>query len=210
MLCDMGTMINRRRVCGGKSLPYDAEIEYLESTGTQYIDTGVDVNFSANILEQISTLAFSVTNVRQLNGTNGWGYWGTTNKNYFECPGTTTSTTVGTDFHSVDYIFSKSSNKPHTVMYVDDNKIVDKTPSGTLAGYEYRVFIFAIGGRGGAAAQIFCREKLKSYQILIDNVVVRDYIPVRVGRVGYLYDKVSGQLFGNAGTGSFTLGHDKT
>lgn len=197
---------------GGSVLPYDAEIEYLESTGTQYIDTGVDVNFSANILEQISTLAFSVTNVRQLNGTNGWGYWGTTNKNYFECPGTTTSTTVGTDFHSVDYIISKSSNNPntpHTVMYVDDNKIVDRT-FGELVGYEYRVFIFAIGGRGGAAAQFFCREKLKSYQILIDNVVVRDYIPVRVGQVGYLYDKVSGQLFGNSGTGSFILGPDKT
>ena len=24
----------------GKRLPYDAEVEYLESTGTQYIDTG--------------------------------------------------------------------------------------------------------------------------------------------------------------------------
>lgn len=206
----MGTLLNRRRYMGSSSsLPYDAEIEYLESTGTQYIDTGVNVNFSANILEQISTLAFSVTNVRQLNGANGWGYWGTTNKNYFECPGTTTSTTVGTDFHSVDYIISKSSNSPHTVMYVDENKIVDKT-IGALVYYEYRVFIFAIGGRGEAAAQFFCREKIKSYQILIDNVVVRDYIPVRVGQVGYLYDKVSGQLFGNAGTGSFTLGPDKT
>ena len=26
---------------GGAKLPYDAEVEYLESTGTQYIDTGV-------------------------------------------------------------------------------------------------------------------------------------------------------------------------
>lgn len=28
----MGLMLNRRRVMGGK-LPYDAEIEYLESSG---------------------------------------------------------------------------------------------------------------------------------------------------------------------------------
>ena len=27
----------------GKSLPYDAEVEYLESTGTQWIDTGVKI-----------------------------------------------------------------------------------------------------------------------------------------------------------------------
>ena len=35
-----------------------------------------------------------------------------------------------------------------------------------------------------------------------------DLIPVRVGTTGYMYDKVSGQLFSNNGTGSFTLGQD--
>jgi hypothetical protein len=39
--------------------------------------------------------------------------------------------------------------------------------------------------------------------------LVRDYIPVRKNRVGYLYDKVSGELFGNANSsGSFTYGND--
>ena len=41
----------------------------------------------------------------------------------------------------------------------------------------------------------------------------RDFIPVRVGSganaVGYMYDRVSGQLFGNAGTGAFVIGPDK-
>lgn len=37
---------------------------------------------------------------------------------------------------------------------------------------------------------------------------ILDLIPVRVGNVGYMYDKVSGQLFGNAGTGDFILGPD--
>ena len=37
-----------------------------------------------------------------------------------------------------------------------------------------------------------------------------DIIPVRVGDVGYLYDRVSGQLFGNSGTGEFIVGPDKT
>ena len=40
-----------------------------------------------------------------------------------------------------------------------------------------------------------------------DNVLL-DLIPVRKGTIGYMYDKVSGQLFGNAGTGSFILGND--
>jgi hypothetical protein len=45
------------------------------------------------------------------------------------------------------------------------------------------------------------------------GALARDYIPVRVGSgagaVGYLFDRVSGQLFGNAGTGDFTIGPDK-
>lgn len=45
----------------------------------------------------------------------------------------------------------------------------------------------------------------------MDNgVLVRDYIPVRVGQTGYLFDNVSKQLFGNAGTGAFVIGPDKT
>ena len=34
-------------------------------------------------------------------------------------------------------------------------------------------------------------------------------IPVRKDGVGYMYDTVSGQLFGNIGTGNFILGPDK-
>jgi hypothetical protein len=41
------------------------------------------------------------------------------------------------------------------------------------------------------------------------NTLLLDCIPVRVGNVGYMYDKVSGKLFGNAGTGKFILGPDK-
>ena len=39
---------------------------------------------------------------------------------------------------------------------------------------------------------------------------VLDMIPVRVGQVGYMYDRVSKTLFGNSGTGSFTLRPDVT
>lgn len=35
-----------------------------------------------------------------------------------------------------------------------------------------------------------------------------DLIPVRVGGEGFMYDKVSGKLFGNAGSGRFVLGPD--
>lgn len=38
--------------------------------------------------------------------------------------------------------------------------------------------------------------------------IVLDLIPVRVGNVGYMYDRVSRKLFGNTGTGDFAIGDD--
>lgn len=39
-------------------------------------------------------------------------------------------------------------------------------------------------------------------------VAVRDMLPVRVGATGYMYDTVTGRLFGNNGTGDFEYGLD--
>jgi hypothetical protein len=47
-------------------------------------------------------------------------------------------------------------------------------------------------------------------QIYINDILVRDFIPVRVGNIGYMYDKVSKKLFGNSGQGNFILGNDIT
>lgn len=44
--------------------------------------------------------------------------------------------------------------------------------------------------------------------ITIDNIVVRDLVPVRIGAAGYMYDRVSGQLFGNSGSEAIVLGPD--
>jgi hypothetical protein len=55
------------------------------------------------------------------------------------------------------------------------------------------------------------QSKIKLYaaSIYSNGSLVHDYIPVRVGQAGYLYDKVSKTLLGNSGTGSFVLGPDK-
>jgi hypothetical protein len=54
-----------------------------------------------------------------------------------------------------------------------------------------------------------CPIELYYCKLFKDDILVRDFIPVRVGNVGYMYDKVSKQLFGNQGTGAFILGPDK-
>ena len=50
--------------------------------------------------------------------------------------------------------------------------------------------------------------KIYSFKISKSGEALRDFVPVRVGDVGYMYDKVSKQLFGSIGTGQFILGQD--
>ena len=67
-------------------------------------------------------------------------------------------------------------------------------------------FIFARKASDGGVQSRPCR--FKSFKMWRNNVLLRDFIPVRIGQVGYMYDKVSNKFFGNVGTGSFTLGPD--
>lgn len=50
--------------------------------------------------------------------------------------------------------------------------------------------------------------RISNVRISKGSEIVRDFIPVRIGTTGYMYDKVSRQLFANAGTGRFVLGND--
>ena len=59
----------------------------------------------------------------------------------------------------------------------------------------------------GTIGSIFV-GRIYSAQITDNTILARDLIPVRVGQVGYMYDRVSKKLFGNAGTGAFVLGPD--
>lgn len=50
--------------------------------------------------------------------------------------------------------------------------------------------------------------RLYSYKHIKNGVVMVDLVPVRVGSVGYLYDKKNGVIYGNSGTGNFVVGPD--
>lgn len=50
--------------------------------------------------------------------------------------------------------------------------------------------------------------KLHSFKWVKSGITIFDLTPVRIENEGYMYDKVSGKLFGNSGTGKFILGPD--
>lgn len=47
----------RTAAWSGEALPYDAEVEYLESTGTQWIDTGIIATENTRIKATLMTLS---------------------------------------------------------------------------------------------------------------------------------------------------------
>jgi hypothetical protein len=203
-------MINRRRVCGGKSLPYDAEIEYLESRNGAYIDTllgannnyVIDCKFKVvNPTTNISPFGFYVNGVSALRT-----YWRKSGSFYYQYKftnGIDTNITTKDEWHNVLFtnekvIFDGQQFSPSTASdYVNNNlKFILFGSNSSNSGYELMSTHVSF-------------IDIAYISISLNNSKIADFIPVRVGQVGYMYDKVSGTLFGNAGTGNFILGPDK-
>ena len=193
-------------------LPYDAEVEYLESSGTQWIDTGIVRNLSTKI-RYITTImpmtASSTTNgPRALYvGTQGYFYFGYINGMLQAGQSGAGSTGIPisfNQFYNIDVTFDPILKQ----MNIECNGITKQYSNFTYSNVPTNatVWLFRINNDTVCVGA----SRFKATKIYKNDILVMDFIPVRVGTIGYMYDKVSGQLFGNAGTGDFILGPDKT
>lgn len=186
-------------------LPYDAQVEYLQSSGTQYIDTGIIPNDNTGLHIRVSSSNTSDTYVVGLRNSSGNTRWciGHASSGYYYA------------VNSVSQRRYKLDPAEIYFNYLNDKKfhVVDSTTGdgsiGSLAftpSYNIRLF----GSAGMVASYSKWSGKIYYVKITQGDALVMDLIPVRVGTVGYMYDKISKQLFGNDGTDSFTLGSDVT
>lgn len=184
--------------------PYDTEIEYLQSSGTQYIDTGLIPYSTTNIAIDFETLIVT----------------GNTAGFFFGCRASSNSKTFdflqyysGTlkfrwDYGSTLRDGPAVTSGLHKATTSGNKMTIDGTTltSGTFQSTTLPIYLFALNNNGSATCHPSCR--IYSFKVIRGGIAVRDFIPVRVGQVGYMYDKVTRQLFGNAGTGNFILGND--
>lgn len=193
----------------GEDLPYDAEVEYLESTGTQWIDTliNADSNLSVEITMANAGTPYTNSNpggailiaprCRHHINFHKSGiayYFGNGDQCIISSRYTPTDAEIFT--FKVDAI-----NKTFSL-----GSFLGTFPDDTFdTGLSYWIF-----GRNGTTQPYLGSLRIYSAKMWDGNTLVRNFIPVRVGDVGYLYDRVSGLLFGNAGTGDFIIGPDKT
>ena len=182
----------------GGSLPYDAEVEYLESTGTQGINTNVLLTTTETykINAGIVILAGSGASKYIFSATNSAIQVYTYNNNLL-----TQNVHMGLYLNTFAEIESITVGKKSTLKCFNNNI---STTYGNIQGGE-SIWILKNAEiptvSGGITRLYYCK-------IYENNSLVRDFIPVRKDGVGYMYDKVSKQLFGNVGTGSFILGAD--
>lgn len=205
----MGVLLNRRRYMGGeKGLPYDAEIEYLESTGTQWINTLVNQKETQQYLSVAVGIKVPVLETGEHDiagsGSGNTPTMGYSRAQYFLWAGSGTTwnpKSADTSWHDNIYTFLFDGGRT----FSEDGSVIQGNQRNTFNNGAYNsLYLFA-----SSPNRLPLKCKLKYASITIDGVLRFDAIPVRVGTTGYLYDKISGQLFGNVGTGNFILGADK-
>ena len=176
------------------------ELEYIESTGTQYIDTEFKPNGNTRVLmdaqmtkAKASTFFFGARTKST-----------TINYNLLYTAGGIRS----------DYGESKVTSSAVTVtnrLNIDKNKsvcTVGKTVINNAASAfqsSFNLYLFADNFGGGA--DYFGSLKLFSCSIYDGSTLIRNFVPCRtpVGEVG-LYDLVNSLFYANSGTGEFTGG----
>lgn len=203
----------------GKPLPYDAEVEWIESTGTQYIDTGIyAVN---NIIAEGSVILADYTAIdkpRMIIGTdyagNGWTF---VIRQPYDARKNCLQVMFGGWWTTNPYKLSLDAGVVATFRYDREGKIfvVNGTAMTTQSPSDFSQHKILIGKNMNQGFSKLPSLKTAHIKIHIGDNPVRDFIPVRFTNEngvseGAMFDKVSGQLYRNAGTGAFVIGPDKT
>jgi len=207
----------RNALMAGRRLPYDAEVEYLESIGTQWIDTGVKKTSGTTI-----DCTFSLSN--------------TGSKAIFGARTSASSLdrlmlmAIGTYFR-FDARYQPRIGLPDTTStfrfsFDGANATMTNLTTGTTdtaattvgdAGY-LNIALFGVN-TGGTVGNLL-QGRIYSFKLYNNGTLVRDLIPVRKGTVGAMYDRrgVGGMnsdgsprndgMYFNRGTDDFTCGPD--
>lgn len=178
------------------------EVEYIESTGTQYIDTGIkptstNPNFIAEI--DFSFLSVPASSYLGLFGVNG-NMQLAIYSNYKFGDGTNISNLI----LELNKKYSYKGNFASGKSYVDGTEVAQRNNSVWRNAY-----LFAVNG-GNDEPTSNASGKIYSCKIYDNGTLVRNYIPCyrKVDNVIGLYDLVNGVFYTNAGEGTFDKGGD--
>lgn len=182
------------------------QVEYIQSSGTQYIDTGFKPKATTRTVMKADVTAVSEWSA----------FFGTRNATSQTASKAYLAAASSSTQYRSDYFGSALSINVNTTVKmttVDKNKNVCTfnddtiTNPSSVATASANMFLLALNNAG--SAQYFLNAKLYSCNIYDNDVLVRDFVPCKnpSGVVG-LYDVVNGVFYQNAGTGEFTAGDE--
>ena len=184
-------------------------LEYIQSSGTQHIDTDFKPNQNTTIAAEFVVLDASNNGAYLYGGGTGtacleaypWdGKWdGKLEFNYGSV-----ASFVGTVYANKRFYICQDKTK-YTLSYFDGSGEWTGNHAEQSFTSAYTLAIFALNR--GAVAYPTAGMKLYSCQIYDNGALIRDYIPCQTnaGEIG-LWDDVNSVFYGNAGTGTFTAG----
>lgn len=178
-------------------------LEYIQSSGKQWIDTGFKPNQDTRVVMNCYVISFNSCDMfifgARVSAGNTAFYVAAddTNTKWFISYGSDVQNPVGTctGHHSID--MNKNS------VSIDD---AITTLSASTFQSASNLLLFATNTAGSADSQRGTMN-LYSCQIYDNGTLVRDYITCQTtsGEIG-LWDDVNSVFYGNAGTGTFTAG----
>ena len=190
--------------------PYDAIIAYLESDGNQWIEVN-DVTYSDSNSYLIESGAMSTDNGSG-NALNGWdagGAFGFKYSGYSNGDGSVFGSNSYNVYSDISLLIRAASNTQSTMtVSVGGATYTRSRAHGSLATYASNKGDHLFACWSNTSVQNKCKERIYYCKIYVNDVLVKDLVPVRIEQTGYLYDKVSGELYQNSGSGSFILGND--
>lgn len=180
------------------------EVEYIETTGTQWINTGISAN-TAN-LRTISTVF--ITSVSTSNGDSIWsGSWSTSGYLLNVIPSGELGWHSGgkkvTANINLNNWFSVETTKQELV--VDGTSYALASPSGSDDNRIVLIAWCSYGASGGHA-----RAKYKATMMYSGTTLLREFYPCyrKSDNVAGFWDKANEVFYTNAGTGTFVVGPD--
>ncbi len=212
---------------------FDYQVSYLESTGTQYINTGVAFTRNdaggarfrlvADDVADLPTVGHNNESAQYILGATGrsgndnyrsavlFQSSGFNLRSYIDNRSIDNSINLGSNGATLDDTFTAivahyGTTVPRS-MWVHWNgttALSSRTPGGTDALTENKIYAFAWNKSGTATA--FSKIQLEWIKRSVSSTANLDLIPVVADGKGCLFDKVSGKLFKNSGTGDFVLG----
>ena len=193
-------------------------VEYLESSGTQWINSGVNLGMNDTVVakygfpDPVGSGSKDIFGVYKGGMTARFLYSG--GKLVFhKATGTSGATSTGTDVAVTPgtrqaVTMRLATGATSTIVSASGETLYSGVLGGTISqNASAPLTLFALTVNGSPSSSYACSAKLYSFQIYDENNALRlDLVPCTVGGTPAMFDRVTGDYLYNGGTGDFATG----